>query len=312
MSKKSKEKEENFKTLNLFNILYEERVKPIPPPRRKRPIYETDSGHKYHIIDERRGMFFRQISDMFGFKGKKGVNRIQQLFRTLSKRSRMDGERLYLMKEEHYTVISPKRVTDFKSVTKKIFKPKPFTFFNGIEILLGFMKGKVRDEVYLDWVADREREVIELRAKNYIPVPDIELVCFADKGFSKTGEMTASDIEQATSNSMYDLGVNHGRCDTIFIDQLKAESQKLMREIGLYYLNFDFFSKGDPLVIIDVWGVDSERYRQKCAVKVKVCKIEGWRLLIIRKGEDKHPAKLKQKIKDFFDNLRETEKQNIS
>lgn len=303
--KKKKEKEENLQTLNLLNFLYQERMKPIP--KRRRPKYETKSGHEYHIINDKRGMFFNQISKMFGFKGKKGYKRIQKRFNELSKRTRMDQERLYLEKEDHYTIISLNGRRDLKSLLKTSKKPRPFIFFKGVEVLLGFMKGKIRDEVYLDWVEDRDREIKELLQKNYVPLPPIELVCFADKGFSKTGEMVASDIEQTTSDILYELGIPHGRCDTIYWSKLKPESQKIMMEYNLRYLDFDFFSKGDPEVIIDVWGIKTREYILKCEAKVKICESEGWRLLIVRKGEDKHPAKLKQRIREFFDNLRELE-----
>lgn len=304
-----KEREDNLKTINLLKFLYDERTKPIPT--RKRPIYQTKSGHEYHIINDKRGMFFHQISKMFGFKGKKGINRITALFNKLIERVRMDQERFYLVKEDHYIYISRNSGYDLKSdprINKKGFrKPKPFVHFKGIEVLLGFMKGKVRDEVYLDWVEDRDCEIKELQQRNYVPLPPIELICFADKGFSRTGEMTASDIEQTSSDLMYELGILHGRCDAIHWSKLQPESQRIMHEYNLIYLNFDFFSKGDPLVIIDVWGMNTPDYIRKCEAKVKICKIEGWRLLIIRKGEDKHPLKLKLRIEEFFENLRNIE-----
>ena len=247
----------------------------------------------YYIINDRRGMFFENMSEMM----EANLPAIHQRFKILTKRVRLDGKRFYLEENKHYDYVTNLQlgVTDLKSVT--IFKPKPFIYFEGVTIFLGFMRGEVRDEIYLVWNERFHEELRENQKSLYRPKTIYELPVFPGMLYSRNYTICSSKFETTVCDIFYDFGIDIRRMDYYYISKLKQKSQKLLRKNGLSGIDFDFYVTTKPYTIVDVQGIKNKKTYQ---IKEDICKIEGWSLFIIRKDEDRNIPKLRSRIKKYF------------
>ena len=280
---------------SFFMDFITEASKPIPDdaPSKEFRMRIANKEIPYYIINNRRGMFYENIAYMMETNN----GRIQKRFNVLSKKLRLDKKRFYLMEHQHYDYVTylHNGVTDLKSVT--IFKPKPFCYFEGITIIVGFMRGDIRDEVYLEWNANLHKKIKRHQKLKYQPASPREIPLFCDMPFSKNYTHCASKMEQIVCDLFLDLGIDLGRMDFIYKDRLKPKSRKLLETHGFKGVDFDFFVKTKPWTIVDVQGVKNKFIYE---LKQQICKIEGWSIFIIKNNEDRNIPKLRERIKQYF------------
>lgn len=274
---------------SFFMDFITEAMKPIPKdaPSKQYLMKIQDKNVPYFVIDDRRGMFYDNIAYMMNGS----PNTVKKMFNRLIKRLRTDKRTFYMMKDQHYKILRG----DFKSLT--VFKPKPFIYFEGITILIGFMRGKIRDEVYLEWNRRLHQEIERKQKLLYQPSSPREIPLFCDMPFSKNYTHCASKMEQIVCDLFLDLGIDLGRMDFIHKNRLKPKSRKLLEKHGFTGVDFDFFVKTKPYTIVDVQGVKGKLIYE---LKPQICKIEEWSLFIVKDDEDRNIPKLGERIKQIF------------
>jgi len=279
-----------------FTDFVTEAIKPIPDDASSKEYFMKINKKKvpYHIIGKKKGMFYENIAFMMDCS----VGRIQKRFSDLIKELRLDEKRFYLMEYQHYDYINPNYRSELKSDwSHKGGKPVPFIYFEGITIIIGFMRGEIRNEVFLCWNEQFHHEIRKRQKLQYQPTNPKQIPPIAGSLISKNGLDCKSKMELIAVNLFHDLMIDIGVKQTIHISELSKKSQRLMDKYNFTYLDYDFWCQTKPFTLIDVQGMTG---KLSYYLKSEVAKIEGWSLFIVYKNEDKNVPGLKQRIIDNF------------
>jgi hypothetical protein len=280
-----------MKKKNLFifmNLAIIPQERPNSSPNERVLLYpkgKNTSGIDFYgyFINDQYGYL---LNDIALWTNKK-YNAVRQAFLRGKNNYNEINKKYFLEEGIHYVEkkFDEIEVSDKLSHTSKYFGGNYIIILQkGLFLLLSKMSGEFNDAILYElnnfyWDTQLRKRKEHLRPKNYLKLPD-----FPYSHRSKSGHLVDSRGEQIIADILYDLDIPY-------------QPGKYFYE---YSINVDFILIGEPLTVIEYWGLDTANYKENRERKHKIYAKLNWKCIDIEKSEVDNSPKLKERLKKIL------------